>query len=703
MPNNASVTLTLQSQVAPQIAATANAYKQLSSEEQKAERAATAYAASLQKVALADAKTATEEQRLAVQTANAAKAQTQAEAAALRLAQAQEKAASGNSFAADTAQAFGSQIGALVSPVALAAAGIGALVATANSFKEAFAFKAQLDQTTSSITVQLAGVRDSATVFAGATRFANEYKLTQQETTEAIRSSLPVIRSSNASTEEILGTLARLRVLNPEQDFAGAARALAELKAGQINSIVDRFNIARSSANAMKQEIQQGGDAVLILSKYLDSAGVGMDALAAGASGAAGGMRELAQEQERLKIAQAEFAQKPGLAILREQTTLTSAVTRVLSGDFGAMTASLSATIAQQDAYSNALIAGKTQAEASAAGQAAYNASLAESNPIIVGNAGASDAAAQAAQYYAGRVAVAGNQAEIASDKVDKLSASELRQANAGALASQRAGERQGGADTAEDEKGAQQKFAKLAQAQKDKDAAEAQRVQDARDSLALSRAKTAGQRIAELRRQQAATADPVQKLQLQAQIEQTMQSGAKAHTSELGKQLNLHESIYDSLNKQRDAALDIEELTIRDRQQDRADAAKIKTAQRILASPNASADLKARAADALDLISVEDRKRAQAIAEKSATAGGAIVNGKLLQSVAGGGALPSASATTAAGGAALPSAPGAAGGAGAVTINLVVDGKTLATVSEPYIMDSLLKAVRATRASQGA
>jgi hypothetical protein len=125
------------------------------------------------------------------------------------------------------------------------------LVTTANSFKEAFQFKAQLDQTTASITVQLAGVRNSATVFAGAARFANEYKLTQQETTEAIRASLPVIRSSNASTEEILGTLARLRVLNPEQDFAGAALALAELKAGQINSIVDRFNIARSSANAI--------------------------------------------------------------------------------------------------------------------------------------------------------------------------------------------------------------------------------------------------------------------------------------------------------------------------------------------------------------------------------------------------------------------------------------------------------------------
>jgi hypothetical protein len=711
MPN-AVVSLQLQSQVAPQIAATANAYKTLSAEEQKAERAATAYAASLSKVALADAKTATEEQRLAIQTANAAKAQTQAEAAALRLAQAQEKAASGNSYAAETAQAFGSQIGAMVSPVALAAGAIAGLVTVANSFKEAFQFKAQLDQTTASIQVQLAGVRDSATVFAGAARFANEYKLTQQETTEAIRSSLPVIRSSNASTEQILGTLARLRVLNPEQDFAGAARALAELKAGQINSIVDRFNIARSSANAMKQEIQQGGDAVLILSKYLDSAGVGMDSLKAGATGASGALRELARAEEELKIAQGEFAQGPGLLILQARINVTRDAVKVFQGDvrglndvlrdsgvgainpiIGALTTYNSYVL---DAGKNALTwAGILQNSA---------------NPATANNAGASDAAAQAAQYYAGRVAVAGNQADIASDKVDKLSAAELRQANASGLAAQRQGERQGGGasgtaeDAAAEDAKAQQTFARLGQAAKDKASADAQKLQDARDALALSRARTAGQRIAELKRQQAATADPVEKLQLQAQIEQAQQSTAKAHTSELSKQLNLHESIYDSLNKQRDAALDIEELTIRDRQQDRADAEKLKTAQRILASPNASADLKARAQDAIDLISVEDRKRAQAIAEKSATAGGQIINGKVFQSSAGA-PLPPTGAAGPLG--ALPPGPAGPGGAGGpnapLTINLVVDGKTLASVSEPYIMDSLLKAVRGARASQGA
>jgi len=755
VPNNAAVQLTLTSQVAPQIAATANAYKQLSAEEKKAEQAATAYAAALSKVALADAKTATEEQRLAIQTANAAKAQTQAEAAALRLAQAQERAASGNSFASETAQAFTSQISAMVSPVTLAAAGIGALIGVANSFKEAFSFKAQLDQTTASIEVQLRGVRDSGQVFSQAARFADTYKLTQQETTEAIRASLPVIRQSQASTEDVLGTLARLRVLNPEQDFAGAARALAELKAGQVTSIVDRFNIGRSAANAMKKEIEGGGDAVLVLSKYLDSAGIGMDALKVGASGASGAMRNLAVAQEQLKIAQSEFAQGPGLILLSAQANLTRDAVKLLKGDVGGLNDALKDSgVSAINPLIGALTTYNTYVLNAGRGALQWAGVLSTSSPSVarlkddtVGlttatqqSAAALDADAKKkldsqiataqlsqqqaqldadSQRAAQGLLGAGDQAlllaqkyGIAADQAQFLINQQQQLANKTALADQRVGERDPSSNLTAAETS---KFADLARqgataqaAEKkkadEKAAREAEQLQAARDNLALSRATTSAQKIAVLRRQQAATADPVEKLRLQAQIEQAQQSGAKAHTSELGKQLNLHESIYDSLNKQRDAQLDIEELTIRDRQQDRADAEKTRTAQRILASSTASADLKARAQDALALISVEDRKRAQAIAEKGATAGGAIIGGKVFQSAAGG-PLPPGGAAGPLG--ALPPAGGqggaaAAGGAG-LTINLVVDGKTLASVSEPYIMDALVKAVRGARASAGA
>jgi hypothetical protein len=93
-------------------------------------------------------------------------------------------------------------------------------------------------------------------------------------------------------------------------------------------------------------------------------------------------------------------------------------------------------------------------------------------------------------------------------------------------------------------------------------------------------------------------------------------------------------------LPKQRDAQLDIEELLIRDRQQDRRDAQEAAKAQRILNDPR-KARFQDAARDALALIDVQDRQRANAIAEKQSTVNGSIVNGRLLQSVPGTGSAP--------------------------------------------------------------
>jgi hypothetical protein len=130
------------------------------------------------------------------------------------------------------------------------------------------------------------------------------------------------------------------------------------------------------------------------------------------------------------------------------------------------------------------------------------------------------------------------------------------------------------------------------------------------------------------------------QAINAETDLIQARNSATKSHSGELGKQLKLNEGIYDSVAKQRDAMLDMEELAIRDRQQDRADQAKIRSAQAILADPR-KARFHDAARDALALIDVQDRKRANELAEKSSTAGAQIIGGKLYQS-APGGALPS-------------------------------------------------------------
>lgn len=280
---------------------------------------------------------------------------------------------------------IGGAIGGLPGQLLSVSSGIGAVTAAigigvgvVKSFGDAFAFKANLDATTNSIRLQLKGVRDSNVVFAEGQQFAAKYGLTQQELTGALQSSIGVMRTSTASTTDLLETLSRLQVLAPEKPIDEAARALRELQSGDTTSIKELFNIAAADANRMKAEIVAGGDAVAVLSGFLDQTGIGMDTLAARTEGAKGKMIELAQAQEQLQLAQAEFAQGPGLALLQAQIQVTSGATRLLSGDFTAMGASLAnatvqfgASSAGANAYFNALLSGQGTLAAQAAGNAA--------------------------------------------------------------------------------------------------------------------------------------------------------------------------------------------------------------------------------------------------------------------------------------------------------------------------------------------
>lgn len=229
----------------------------------------------------------------------------------------------------------------IVGPAAAAGIAIGAVRAAIGEAEEGFKLQASLDASRQSINLLLAGVRNSNEVWAGATRFANEYKLTQQETNDAIQASIRIIRSSRSPMEDILGAFARLRVLAPEKTFQDASRALSELQAGQVVSIEHLFNVPRADANAMKKEIEGGADAVQVLNRYLDKTGVTMDAVKAQSQGAAGALKELAQSSERFSLALGGGSGGPGLAIVQARITATDGATRLLTGDVQAMGQSL--------------------------------------------------------------------------------------------------------------------------------------------------------------------------------------------------------------------------------------------------------------------------------------------------------------------------------------------------------------------------
>jgi hypothetical protein len=88
----------------------------------------------------------------------------------------------------------------------------------------------------------------------------------------------------------------------------------------------------------MKDEIKGGADVIQVVSKYLDTAGVGMDALKIRTEGAVGKMNELKVETEKFQLALGGQAGGPGLALLEARIALTQNATRLLSGDTKTLT-----------------------------------------------------------------------------------------------------------------------------------------------------------------------------------------------------------------------------------------------------------------------------------------------------------------------------------------------------------------------------
>jgi hypothetical protein len=307
----------------------------------------------------------------------------------------------------------------ILGPAAAVGTAIQVLSAAADRAHEALLWKANLDATTASINAQLKGMRDSTQVYAAASKFGREFKLTQTEQAEAIQGAIGVIRQSKAPIEDILGVLARMQVLSPEQSLQEAAVALKALAGGDTTSLVTRFEVGRDVANQMKAEIAGGADAVAVMNKFLLDTGIGMDALKAKTVGAAGAIKEAAIQQERISKALAGESGGAGLAIIQAKTTLYQGLANALSGNANALYA---AARAQDQAYNAALRRGASEAEAAKAGLEAYEEVLHRLTPLTQQVGPALDAAATAAQLLAdsmrqvtatGQPLVSGMQAEI--------------------------------------------------------------------------------------------------------------------------------------------------------------------------------------------------------------------------------------------------------------------------------------------------
>ena len=662
MPNSAEIVLKLQSNVAPQIAAAAQSFTTLSKEEQKAAQSATTYAQSLNRLAIADAATATQEQRLAQATANAAKAQTQAEGAALRLASVQAKVASGSTFATQTADAFTSSLTSMIGPAALAAAAIGAVKGSLD-LAVAGENVNRVGRSFASLTAQ---AQSTGPAILAALRAASGGEVSNLNLQLATNKGLLLGVANSAAQFSDLMLVARDRAAKMGIDTTQAFDNIATGIGRGSPLILDNLGIVVDISAAHATYAAQIGKSVDELTKQERTIALTNAVIAQGKAGideSATAINNQANAYARLGIViQNTKDQLGGFLATNTQGTVTSiggAITGTtqLASAFGRLSAATSGATSVFGAIVNPIGAYNNLVLQGIADGLAWAGAIAD-----VGAAGTT----QAGAFDEDRVAI--GKLQLAAEGAIPVLAAVVGAASAAAAASgatrtpRHITDRSSGplSDHALSKDG-------IAQAKFD---AERARLQDARDRLALSRATTAAQKIALLKRQQAATSDPVERLNLQGQIESEIRAGAKSHTGELGRQLGLHTAIASSLADQYRSQLDAQALSIRDRQERRKEDQQLAQAQRILADPS-----KARFADAardsIALIGVSRAQRAGEIAAKGPI--GALA--PALPPKIGGGpalALPNAPA-----GGAAPS--GAGGGAGGVEVNVYVDGAAVA------------------------
>lgn len=696
------------------------------------------------------------------------------------------------SFGTQAIDQFKSGLLGLVGPAAVVTAGFAAATATVDSFKRAFIFKAELDAQNLAIQTNLKGIRDSAAVFDEAARFANKYRLTQQETAEILSNSTDILRTSTSSVTNLESALLRLQSRDVSKPISEAARALRELNSGDVTSIKELFNVPAAEALKMKNEIAGGADAVQVLNGYLDRAGVGMEVLENRAKGAAGAINEQKIAAEELALAQGKIASsKGGILLVQEQSRLYRGLANLLNGDvLAGLKATATEFVANQtalQAYNAAIAAGKSEVEAAAIQQDVYNQVLAETQrmegllpPAIQNHSKEVRALTTATQESAfalskenlqkleGQIATdrlaqeqlqlerdsrlaaqgmlgAGNQALILAEKygiatqqAQFLINQQQALTNASALADQRLGERSGGKENNAAQFAGQSRLIRERQQQdaaenkraSERAAQDAAQLQAARDNLALSRAKTSAEKIAILRQQQQRAATETEKLQIQAQIENERKSNSRASASTAGKglssldrseialiddaqtklaeinkrlasgnitqlqrnqllkqQRDLQREIADEARKELEDQLSLQESLINDRKARRDEDRNLKLLGRLAGR---GGDRGQAAADEIALIEIARKRRELGIDRLQETTGGVLPNV---------GTLTPRDVLQATSAPLVSSQPTqSAGTQSGLTVNLNINGRTIATEIIPDILSALQGGIRGAR-----
>lgn len=141
--------------------------------------------------------------------------------------------------------------------------------------------------------------------------FGQKYGFTQKEMGEAASEAAILMQTSAAGAEKTFSVLARLQARAPGKSFNDAVRSIAELQAGQLQSIQRVFNVPARFAQEMRDAIASGIDPIEAVDKVLAKLGQTAGVLEARNQGLSRSFRNLAIQNESLKRELGEVAAGP--------------------------------------------------------------------------------------------------------------------------------------------------------------------------------------------------------------------------------------------------------------------------------------------------------------------------------------------------------------------------------------------------------
>lgn len=170
---------------------------------------------------------------------------------------------------------------------------------------------ATLQEQERGVSAVLNSVNRGNQVLKDAITFGQRYGFTQKEMGEAASQAAILMQTSATSAEETFSVLARLQARAPGKTFNDAVRSIAELQAGQLQSIQRVFNVPARFAQEMRDAIESGIDPIKAVDVVLTRLGQTNAVLDARNQGLSRSFRDLAIESESLKREIGEVAAGP--------------------------------------------------------------------------------------------------------------------------------------------------------------------------------------------------------------------------------------------------------------------------------------------------------------------------------------------------------------------------------------------------------